>query len=427
MIYDYLISNYAHQENYRYNTSVHKKNELKQIYNKIVKLSKDSPSYIVKPSPQTKSFALQLKEGSLTLQDTLSKLQNGGLASAFSYKEVSCDNKQALSTNIDTNDHSNLPEPFTLQIHQLASKQINSSAYFYRTTNKLKEGNYSFAINIEEEEHIFNLELTGKTSNEEVLYGICKSINQSPAEVTASTGYDKSGEKLRLSIFSDHTGTPDGEAIFTCRDLEHPKGSPGLVEFYGFDAIKQMPHNSSFEINGTPQSTLANEFTLNNSLHLKMHAISEEPIHVTYTGDSNRVLSEISSISDTYNSLVKLSYEQGEPPHLATLMFHDLQKIFSDAAPALRNCGVTFDEEGYMQIDTVSAKAAAMSGAFEKIFGEDTEPGKKAIDRSTIFSLDPLKYFEDKIMVTYPCPTKEHFANPYMTSIYSGLLLDSYC
>ena len=250
MIYDYLISNYAHQENYRYNTSVHKKNELKQIYNKIVKISKDSPSYIVKPSPQTKSFVLQLKEGSLTLQDTLSKLQNGGLSSAFSYKEVSCDNKQALSTDIDTNDHSNLPEPFTLQIHQLASKQINSSAYFYRTTNKLKEGNYSFAINIEEEEHIFNLALTGKTSNEEVLYGICKSINQSPAEVTASTGYDKSGEKLRLSIFSDHTGTPDGQAIFTCKDLEHPKGSPGLVEFYGFDSIKQMPHNSSFEING---------------------------------------------------------------------------------------------------------------------------------------------------------------------------------
>ena len=82
MIYDYLISNYAHQENYRYNTSVHKKNELKQIYNKIVKISKDSPSYIVKPSPQTKSFVLQLKEGSLTLQDTLSKLQNGGLSSA---------------------------------------------------------------------------------------------------------------------------------------------------------------------------------------------------------------------------------------------------------------------------------------------------------------------------------------------------------
>ena len=49
------------------------------------------------------------------------------------------------------------------------------------------------------------------------------------------------------------------------------------------------------------------------------------------------------------------------------------------------------------------------------------------IKKSQIFTMDPLKYLENKIMVTYPNPTKEHFANPYLTSLYSGLLFNSCC
>ena len=84
MIYNYLISDYVSRENSRYYSSTHKKSELKKIYSDIVKISKESPSYLIDRSKETQEFALQLKENSISLQNTLLKLQNGGFNSAFS-------------------------------------------------------------------------------------------------------------------------------------------------------------------------------------------------------------------------------------------------------------------------------------------------------------------------------------------------------
>ena len=40
-------------------------------------------------------------------------------------------------------------------------------------------------------------------------------------------------------------------------------------------------------------------------------------------------------------------------------------------------------------------------------------------------SLDPMKYV-DKIIVTYKNPGK-NLVTPYITSIYSGMMMDRYC
>ena len=112
MIYDYLVSSYAHQENLRY-SAVHKKSELKKTYCDIVKISKTSPSYLINASKETQKFALSLKENSLILQHTLANLQSNSLTSPFSYKQVISDNEDVLTAEISTKDHTNLPEPFS--------------------------------------------------------------------------------------------------------------------------------------------------------------------------------------------------------------------------------------------------------------------------------------------------------------------------
>ena len=427
MIYSQLISGYLGQEVYRNHTSTHKKSELKKIYSDIVKISKNSPSYLIHPSEKTQSFAIQLKEGSLSLQGTLEKLQNGGVGSAFSYKEVLSDNKEALTAKIDTKDHSQLPNDFTVEIHQLAKPQINTGDYVYRDTSRLDTGTYSMNITLEEENYPVQISLNQKENNEQVLKQLMQAINRSPVAVTASTEYDKKHEKVRLVLEADHTGSADGEPVFSCSDTAAPSGSKGLVELFHLNHISQFAENSSFEINGKKKSTIANEFTLNNALHLTMHQTTQSPIHITFASDSERIMSEINSLADIYNSLIDLSYHQGDPPKLASLMLHDLKGMFSTAKPDLRECGITFDTEGYMQVDTDIAHTAAQMGRFETLFGEDNSVGSHAIKRSKLFSLDPMKYITDKVVVTYPNPEKEHFANPYMTSIYSGMLFNSYC
>lgn len=427
MIYNYLISDYVSRENSRYYSSTHKKSELKKIYNDIVKISKESPSYLIDPSKETQEFALQLKELSMSLQNTLLKLQNGGINSAFSYKDVISDNEKALTATIDTEDHSKLPEPFSIQINKLATNQVNAGSYVYKDTTKLGKGTYKFSIEVEDKSYLFQLQLQEKTPNHEVLSHIAQSINRSPAPLKAFTDFNKNGEKIRLLIQSNDTGSPDGSPIFTCNDVSHPTNFFGCVEYFDLNHITQVPTNSSFDINGEEKHSLANEFTLNNTLHLTMHQTTEEPVHVDFSSNSSRIMTEVDAIANTYNQLVHLSYNQGNPPHLAARMSHDLRSLFAPSREALQKCGVTFDSDGYMQINTEVASNASQQGEFQTLFGDKDTLGSHVIQQTKAFSIDPMKYIEGKVMVAYPNPKRENFANPYMTSMYSGMLFNSYC
>lgn len=427
MIYSQLISDYLGQEVYRNHTSIHKKSELKKTYSDIVKLSKESPSYLIRPSEQTHSFAIQLKEGSLSLQGALENLQNGGVSSAFSYKEVLSDNPTAMTATIDTEDHSHLPNDFIIEIHQLATPQINTGSYLYPDTSRLGQGSYTMNLTVEEETYPIQVTLNSKTSNTKAMRQLSQAINNSDAPVTASVNYDKNHEKVRLVLQADHTGSVDGKPVFSCSDVSSPYSSKGFVDFFNLNHISQFAENSSFEINGKEKSTIANEFTLNNALHLTMHQTTDAPIHITFVSNSERIMSETNNLADIYNSLVKLSYHQGDPPKLASLMLHDLKGLFASAKSDLRECGITFDTDGYMKIDNNTAHMAAQLGRFETLFGENNAVGSNAIKRSKMLSLDPMKYIEDKVVVTYLNPEKDHFANPYMTSIYSGMLFNVCC
>lgn len=427
MIYNYLMSDYVNRENYRYNPSVHKKSELKKIYSDIVKISKDSPSYLFKASRETQDFAIQLKEGSLFLQNTLRNLQNNDDTSAFSYKQVRSDNKEVLTTTIDTEDHSNLPEPFSIEIHKLAINQQNIGNLVYRDTAKLQKGIYQFQIDVEDDSYLFQLQLHEKTTNEDALNHIVRTINDSDAPIMASTSYDRSKDKIQIILQSEETGSADGNPIFQCSDISHPSTSPGCVEYFNLNHIVQLPENSSFSINGEEKNTISNEFTLNNALHLTLHAPTQLPIHINYESNVPKIMTEINDIADTYNQLIHLSYNQGNPPKLAALMLHDLKGIFSKSKADFMDCGISFNDEGYMEIDKAAASNAATAGKFQNLFGSHDTLGARAMHQFKNIAINPMKYIEDKVIVTYPNPKRENFANPYMTSMYSGMLFSSYC
>lgn len=427
MVYNYLMSDYANWENHRYNPTIHKKSELKKIYGDIVKISKESPSYLFRTSEETQAFAIQLKEDSLSLQNALCNLQSNDNSSVFSYKQIRSDNKEALTTIIDTEDHSTLPDPFSIEIHNLAVNQQNVGNLVYRDTAKLQEGIYKFQIDVEEDSYLFQLQLHEKTKNEEAINHIVHAINNSDVPITASTSYNKTKDKIQIKLQSEQTGSADGNPIFRCFDISHPKDSLGCVEYFNLNHIVQIPKNSSFSINGEEKNTISNEFTLNNALHLTMHAPTKLPIHINYESNVPKIMSEIDDIADIYNHLIHLSYNQGNPPKLAPLMLHDLKGIFSKSRADFMECGITFNDEGYMEINEAAASNAASAGKFQNLFGSHDTLGTRAMHQFKEIAINPMKYIEDKIIVTYPNPRKENFANPYMTSMYSGMLFNSYC
>lgn len=427
MIYNYFISDYVHREHMRSNNNLaHKKSELKKIYSDIVKLNADTPSYLIQPSSDAQSFALQLKDNSLALQNTLKALQSDGLTSAFFYKEAVSDNKDAASITINTEDYSKLPAPFTMEINHLALPQINTSNVLPADRN-FKEGTYVFQIITEEEPFSFSFHIKEKTTNAAVMQHISQAINRSAIPVSAHTVTNTKKNTTQLTLESEYTGTPDGNPIFICVDQSAPPKNAGCVNLLGLNNVTQNAQNAEITLDGQKKNSLTNTFNLFNTLQISLQKKTETPMHISFTSDSQKILQEINHLSESYNTLVDLSYSHEKPPRLATLMLHDLKKIFSNAQSALKDCGVTFDENGYMKISTDLAEKAAQDGKFEDILGKHTSLASSAYQYSQSFSLNPMKYIQDKLIITYPNPTKEHFANPYITSEYSGMLFNSYC
>ena len=59
-VYNHYMTTYAPKTNSSLDT--HKKSELRNVYNSIVKLNKESPLYLLDNSKETQAYAIDLKE-----------------------------------------------------------------------------------------------------------------------------------------------------------------------------------------------------------------------------------------------------------------------------------------------------------------------------------------------------------------------------
>ena len=89
-VYNHYLTSYASKGSTSFDT--HKKSELRNIYNSIVKLNKESPLYLPNNSNESKIFAIDLKEDARQLQNTIASL--GGLDEAALLKK-----KEAFSSD----------------------------------------------------------------------------------------------------------------------------------------------------------------------------------------------------------------------------------------------------------------------------------------------------------------------------------------
>ena len=71
-VYDYYISTYGNRTASRHDT--HKRSELRDIYNSIVKINRAAPLYKVDMSESSQKLAIDIKEAARALTDTLSDI-----------------------------------------------------------------------------------------------------------------------------------------------------------------------------------------------------------------------------------------------------------------------------------------------------------------------------------------------------------------
>lgn len=420
--YNYLVANYESQRPVHYTS--HKTSELQKIYNNIVRISKQSPLYLLDVSLERQTYALNVKDAAMSLFTLLDNFSCNDDSSIFNEKKSVSSNKDAVSATIINNNEPTLPTEFNIQVMHLATTQKNVSNSFRPETQKLQPGTYQFSIDIEDNTYNFKHKITAGITHQDTLQQLCKQINKSEIGIYASEYTEQNTNQLRLILESNSTGN-SGSPIFTLQDNVYV-GGRGIVEYLNLNQIYQPSTSAKFQINDKIKESLSNQFTFNKSLTVSLHAITDSPVHISYAPNADKIVGELKTITDSYNYLLSLGNEHSSKQRRANKLIHELDTIVYRYMNDLESCGITREESGELSIDSFIALQAATDGTVKDLFTNPEKITTEFLDQANQITINPMDYLDQKICA-YPNYSSHHYPNPYLTSIYSGMLFNYYC
>ena len=86
---------------------------------------------------------------------------------------------------------------------------------------------------------------------------------------------------------------------------------------------------------------------------------------------------------------------------------------------------MTQEEDGTLKVDEEKLAQSLSEGETDEELGTLKDFTKFAMRKANQVQLNPMDYV-DKRIVAYKDPTTPHYANPYVTSAYSGMLFNGY-
>ena len=466
-VYDYYLTTYASRPATKSDT--HKKSELRSVYNNIVKISKKSPLYKVNVSENIQKFAIDLKENARTLSTDANNLFEKSLESARNQKYVS-DNENVVQvktldngsvnndsdntntddikiddTNIDSAISSNaeITNPdleadnisdtksvntafashYNIEVLNLATPQVNTSDYLNNDDLDIPKGAHSFEVNVGDSAYEFRFNAANDDTNKTVLEKLSRLINRSNIGLTSKMLY--SGNNSALEITSNATGlgfTPEIFSIVPGENSPYDK----VVSKLGLNNVSSYPSNANFLLNGMEKTTSSNTFTIGKSLEITLNGISKEgqATSISLNDDLDSVISSVNDMISSYNNLLDLSNNSNEGSDDAARLNKEIHKTARQYASNLENIGITVNENGKMSFDEALFIQTANEDDLDKSLASLNSFRQAIVSRADDISINPMKYV-DKVMISYPNPVHS-FANPYMTSIYTGMMFNGY-
>ncbi|WP_310601905.1 hypothetical protein [Anaerosporobacter sp.] len=420
--YNYLATNYESQRPIRYTS--HKTSELKKIYNNIVRISKQSPLYLLDISLERQTYALNVKDAAMSLHTLLDNFSNNDDNSIFNEKKAVSSNEKAVSSTIVSSNEPTLPTDFDIQVLRLATPQQNVSNEFRPNTQQLQSGTYQFSIDVEDSTYDFRHTIASGSTHKDTIEQLCKQINNSQIGIHAFKYTNPDSKQLRMVLESESTGN-SGSPIFTLQDDVYV-GGRGIVEYFNLNQINSPSTSAKFQINGKTKESLSNQFTFNKSLTVSLHATTDSPVHISYAPNSDKIVKELETITDSYNHLLSLASNHSSDQRRANKLIYELDSIAYHYANDLESCGITREESGELSLDSFIALQAATDGTIKDLFTNPDKITADLLDQTNQVTINPMDYLDQKIC-TYPNYGSQHYPNPYITSIYSGMLFNYYC
>lgn len=424
-VYNSYMTSYNTKSLTRYDT--HKRSELKSIYNAIVKLNKESPLYKVNFPQKTQEYAVELKEGARGLKNVINDLTNGNTEQIFSKRAAFSDNPQvAVAKYVGTDSARDLQvDDFSIEVHKLATSQVNQGRFLPSRERLLDTGTHAFNIEVNNLDYEFQFGVSDEDTNVDVQNKLKRLINKSniglKAEVSESNGTSA------LSITSLETGKrKDNGLLFQVSDI--PKGSFGVVAKFALDHVESYPEDSSFAIDGVEHTTHSNTFLAGKVLEIQLTGVSamNNPAMIGFKTDTEAITEHIETFVSEYNSFLDTARNYVQEQPRSEKMISEYTAIARQYKNDLESIGLEIMSDGNIQID----KALLVEATKDEENYNETLEGingfKNAVLRKVNQSLlDPMEYV-DKVILNYKNPGR-NYANPYMTSVYSGMMFNSYC
>lgn len=412
----------------------HKRSELRSTYNSIVKSNKESPLYKISEGANVKRFAIDIKEQAHTIKNVVASLsENGeGIESTFQKRiATSNDPKVVTAEYVGSGDTVITSENagFTLEVQQLATPQLNTGHFLRRAGHDFAPGSYGFDLNTNTTSYEFQFNVNDDDTNEEVLNKLRKLINNANIGLQAELISDERGTSKALQIESRQTGLAEGQDSLFEIISHRGKGSQDAMKLLGIDSISSPAENSSFLLNGTRHSSYSNTFTVNNMFSVTLNGVSQpgQAAMVGFKPSADAVADNIERLVSAYNGIINTANRYANAKESSGNLLSDVSRIAGRFATDFSKIGLNVEEDQSLSVDraalTDSISTDNTLHTFDVLNRFRDALGKKA-DQA---SIDPMNYVS-KVIVAYKHPNPEkNFATPYISSMYSGMLVDRFC
>lgn len=420
-VYNFLTPAYQPKQN-RSHANGYK--ELNNIYNRIRSISSQSPLFKLNITGHGQTYALGIKDTALSLKYRLEDYQDEK-HSAFLKKQIHSDAPQIADVKLLSDDTSSIPDEFFLQVLQLAASQINESIPLASKQKAGFHGTYGFSITLDDTPYHFKLQLDNSNTNKKVLDNLSDFINKASIGLYANVKPATDPGMVKLTLQSKEIGSAEEDRIFTLEGTPSKAEPSDLVSYLGLNNMVVPPKNSLFTIDGKKKESLSNTFTLYHNLLVTLKSVSEDSVRIYFLPEEEGIYKDVKQTLDTYNHLVDFA-SANKNNRRSQKLLHELATVSKKWQEELDSCGIQIGEGYHLISDESKVRSSIQDGRLRALFTQPDGFGVELAAKASAISLNPMDYL-DKLIVTYPNIKNSFSANPYLTSIYTGMLFNFYC
>ncbi len=425
-VYNHLMQGLIMMRPNRFDT--HKKSELQNVYRDIMRLTSEQPLYKVTFDESAQEYTLGIKNAALSLSSMIKELHTDDGSSVFKNQILVSDNPEAVDVSVL--EGSNIPDsdlPLTVEVSTLSSPQENHGNFVPAGESALVSGQYNFTIGIEENIYSFQFNVSNGSTNLELQKKLADFINKTSIGLRTRIVQEPETGESRLDLIAITAGASDGKASFCPADVRFPDdASHGIITHFGLDQIGKAPVNTCFSINGVSKEVRGRSYLYNNALTLSINETTSGAVSIGKVTNQEPIAEKLRAFVDKYNSIFDYVEEKQPDNHRAKKLLYELGNTLRQFSTQLEPCGLSVSKSGTLSVDEKAMYTAAGNGTLEHLFSEESRFSDVLIKKLSDISLNPMEYL-NKTVVTYPNIAAKKTLNPYVSSIYCGLLYNNYC